>query len=286
MVAASRRVVLRSRRGRRRTRFLPHQVLQLARLLPVRGCWARSIGIVGLGSFGRFLVRQLGARFDLQVWDRRELSAEAAALGARWANLEACAGCDIVIPAVPVQDLDGLMAELAPLLARDSLVVDVASVKVKPLRILERRLPPHVQYVGTHPMFGPQSGRGGIRGLKVVLCLPERPVDEERVEALRAFLESDLELQVLEMSAEEHDSEMAYIQGLTHWMAKALREIHVPDPALGTVAYRHMMKIEENLRDDSDDLFLTIARENPFAAAARRELRERLREIEEAIEGD
>ena len=252
----------------------------------MQDCWARTIGIVGLGSFGRFLVRRLGARFGLQVWDRRDLSAEAASLGARWTDVAGCAGCDIVIPAVPVQDLEGLVLELAPHLAPGTLVVDVASVKVKPLRILERRLPPHVQYVGTHPMFGPQSGRGGIRGLKVVLCLPERPVDEERVEALRAFLESDLELQVLEMSAEEHDSEMAYIQGLTHWMAKALREIHVPDPALGTVAYRHMMKIEENLRDDSDDLFLTIARENPFAAAARRELRERLREIEEAIDRD
>ncbi len=250
----------------------------------MQGCWARTIGVVGLGSFGRFLVRHLGARFDVQVWDRRDLSAEAAALGARWTGLEGCAGCDIVIPAVPVQDLDGLIADLAPRLAPGTLVVDVASVKVKPLRILEQRLPRQVQFIGTHPMFGPQSGRGGIRGLKVVLCLPERPVDSERVEAVRAFLESDLELQVLEMSAEEHDSEMAYIQGLTHWMAKALREIHVPDPALGTVAYRHMMKIEENLRDDSDDLFLTIARENPFAAEARRELRERLREIEEAIE--
>jgi len=250
----------------------------------VQGCWARTIGIVGLGSFGRFLVQHLGKRFDLQVWDRRDLSADAAALGARWTGLEDCAACDIVIPAVPVQDLDGLVVDLVPHLTPGALVVDVASVKVKPLRILERRLPWKIQFLGTHPMFGPQSGRGGIRGLKVVLCLPERPVDSERVEAVRAFLESDLELQVLEMSAEEHDSEMAYIQGLTHWMAKALREIHVPDPALGTVAYRHMMKIEENLRDDSDDLFLTIARENPFAADARRELRERLREIEEAIE--
>ena len=250
----------------------------------MQGCWARTIGIVGLGSFGRFLAGHLSGRFDLRVWDRRDLSAEAARLGARWANLEDCAGCDIVVPAVPVQDLDDLAAALAPLLARDSLVVDVASVKVKPLRILEQRLPPQVEYIGTHPMFGPQSGRGGIDGLKVVLCLPERPVDAGRVEALKIFLEQALGLRVIEMSADKHDAEMAYIQGLTHWMAKALREIHVPDPALGTVAYRHMRKIEENLRDDSDDLFLTIARENPFAADARRELRERLREIEELIE--
>ncbi len=255
-----------------------------ASLRAVRDCWARSIGIVGLGSFGRFLVRNLSSGFDLVVSDRRDLSAQASVLGARWADVEACGGCDIVIPAVPVQNLEELVVDLAPHLAPDTLVVDVASVKVKPLRILEQHLPSHVEYLGAHPMFGPQSGAHGIRGLKVVLCRPERTVSDERVKAVRAFLESDLELQVLEMSAEQHDSEMAYIQGLTHWMAKALREIHVPDQALGTVAYRHMMKIEEILRDDSDDLFMTIARENPFAAAARRQLKERLQAIEEAIE--
>ena len=69
-------------------------------------------------------------------------------------------------------------------------------------------------------MFGPQSGSEGIGGLKVVLCLPDRPVDPRRVAALRGFLEADLGLEVFEMSAGEHDAEMAYIQGLTHWMGE------------------------------------------------------------------
>lgn len=252
----------------------------------MRICWAKTVGVVGFGSFGQFLAARLGDRFKVQVWDRRDLEREADSLGLTWASLEACAACDVVIPAVPVQDLELLIGRLVPHLRPDSLIVDVASVKVKPREILERSLPPGNEYLSTHPMFGAQSASKGIRGLKVVLCLPDRPVDPGRVETVRRFLEADLGLEVLEMSAEEHDAEMAYIQGLTHWMAKALREIHVPDPALGTVAYRHMMKIEENLRHDSDDLFLTIARENPFAAGARRELIERLREIEEAIEKD
>ena len=252
----------------------------------MQDCSVRTIGIIGFGSFGRFIAGHLGARFDVRVWDRRELEAEATDRGVRWASLDACARCDVLIPAVPVQELDSLLVHAVPHLGERSLVVDVASVKVKPHRILERRLPAGVEFIGTHPMFGPQSGSEGIAGLKVVLCLPGRPVEPRRVSGLRGFLTADLGLEVLEMSAEEHDAEMAYIQGLTHWMAKALREIRVPDPALGTVAYRHMMKIEENLRHDSDGLFLTIARENPFAADARRELSERLREIEESIERD
>lgn len=247
-------------------------------------CWVRTVGIVGFGSFGRFIARRLSARFDVRTWDRRDLEAEARDQGVPWAALEVCARCDVFIPAVPVQELDSLLVKALPHLGERTMVVDVASVKVRPLRILEDRLPPHVEFLGAHPMFGPQSGSRGIGGLKVVLCRPDRPVDPSRVAAVCGFLAADLGLEVLEMSAEEHDAEMAYIQGLTHWMAKALREIHVPDPALGTVAYRHMMKIEENLRHDSDELFLTITRENPFAAAARREFSERLREIEAAIE--
>ena len=85
------------------------------------------------------------------------------------------------------------------------------------------------------------------------------------------------------MSPEKHDSEMAYIQGLTHWMAKALREIKLPDLGLATPAYQHLLKIEENLRDDSSALFRTIQAENPFASKARAELMAKLREIDRDI---
>jgi prephenate dehydrogenase len=128
-------------------------------------------------------------------------------------------------------------------------------------------------------MFGPQSGRHGIAGLKVVLC----PLRTGRLARIRDFLARELRLEVLEMSPEKHDSEMAYIQGLTHWMAKALREIKLPDLGLATPAYHHLLKIEENLREDSAALFRTIQAENPFAAKARAELMAKLREIEGEI---
>ena len=85
------------------------------------------------------------------------------------------------------------------------------------------------------------------------------------------------------MTPEKHDSEMAYIQGLTHWMAKALREIKLPDLGLATPAYHHLLKIEENLREDSSALFRTIQAENPFAAKARAELMAKLRDIDREI---
>ncbi len=130
-------------------------------------------------------------------------------------------------------------------------------------------------------MLGPQSGRDGIRGLKVVVCA-HRTTCLDRVLSL---LQEDLGLRVLEMTPEAHDAEMAYVQGLTHWIAKALREIKLPNLDLSTPAYRHLLAIEAILREDSDALFRTIQAENPFAAQARRDLVAKLRDIAADIEG-
>jgi prephenate dehydrogenase len=239
------------------------------------------LGLVGFGAFGRFAARHLREHFEVTACDLRDLSSVASELGVGWAPLEEVAKCPVVVLAIPVQSYDDVIPVLAAGLSRTALVVDTASVKLEPLGKLARGLPAGVEVIGTHPMFGPQSGRGGIRGLKVVVCA--RPTPRSR--RLRRFLSRELGLEVLERTPEEHDREIAHIQGLTHLMAKALRGLELPDPQLATIAYHHMLKIEENLREDSDALFLTIQRHNPYVRDARLALRRRLEELEEWIEG-
>ena len=238
-----------------------------------------TLGIVGFGSFGRFMAQHLRSRFTIRVHDRLDVEDEAAQLGVRSAPLPEVAASEILVLAVPVQNMEEVLRDLRGVPRLPELVMDVGSVKVKPLDLMSRHLPKRVEVVGSHPMFGPQSGRHGIAGLKVVLC----PLRTRRLERIRDFLERELRLEVMEMSPEKHDSEMAYIQGLTHWIAKALREIKLPDLSLATPAYRHLLKIEENLREDSAALFRTIQTENPFAAGARADLMAKLREIEAEV---
>ena len=239
----------------------------------------KSLGIVGFGSFGRFMACHLAAHFDILVHDLRPVDDDARAAGVRTGSLAEVAACEVLVLAVPVQDMESVLAEMAGYEPLPSLVLDVGSVKVRPTELMPRYLPESVEIVGTHPMFGPQSGADGIAGLKIVLC----PVRTTRLEAIRRLLGGELGLEVIEMTPEAHDAEMAYIQGLTHWIAKALREIKLPDLDLATPAYRHLLKIEEILREDSAALFRTIQTENPFAEAARRELVERLRRIESEV---
>ncbi len=241
----------------------------------------KQLGIVGFGSFGAFMAGHLRPFFEVSVCDLRDLRDDAENRGVEWGSFEEVVATDALILAVPVQDMEDVLKGVAGCPTLPQIVIDVASVKVRPLELMEKWLPESVEILGMHPMFGPQSGRDGIRGLKVVVC----PLRTSRLDGIRSLLRDDLGLRVLEMTPEAHDAEMAYVQGLTHWIAKALREIKLPDLDLSTPAYRHLLAIEEILREDSDALFRTIQAENPFAAQARRELVARLREIEAEIEG-
>ncbi len=239
----------------------------------------KRLGILGFGSFGEFAAQHLRSHFEVTVYDRRDASVRAREAGVAAASFVDVVASEVLVVAVPVQDMEDVLRRVAGCPRLPEIVVDVASVKVKPLDLMARLLPSSIEVVGSHPMFGPQSGRDGIANLKVVLC----PLRTTRLEKIRSFLRDRLSLKVLEMTPEAHDGEMAYIQGLTHWIAKAIREIKLPDLDLSTPAYRHLIKIEEILRDDSDALFRTIQAENPYASSARRELLEKLREIEKGL---
>lgn len=74
-------------------------------------------------------------------------------------------------------------------LLRSTLVVDVLSVKVFPKQLLLDRLPPSMDVLCTHPMFGPDSGRNAWTGLNFMyekVRIADRPERHARVDA---FLE-------------------------------------------------------------------------------------------------
>jgi prephenate dehydrogenase len=139
-------------------------------------------------------------------------------------------------------------------------VVDVCSIKTKPLLILEEELPPNVDIIGMHPLFGPQSGRDGIKGLRIVLC----PVRGGKGRIVGRFLRRELELEVIRMTAEQHDRQMAYVQGLTHLIARIVVAMDVPPLEHTTTTFSHLDRMVGMVRHDSDELFRTIIEDNPF----------------------
>jgi prephenate dehydrogenase len=240
-----------------------------------------QLAIFGFGAFGRFMAAHLCAHFEVLVHDTIPIEQAAADLGVRAATLEQAASAPIVVLSVPAQSLEQLLLALRGRICPDAMVLDVCSVKLKPLELMRRLLPPSCRIIGTHPLFGPQSGKDGIAGLPIALC--PATDDLSAITNVRAFLSDTLQLRVVETSPDEHDRQMAYVQGLTHLLARALSELSLPETELRTVAYQRLLDMRANLHQDSDALFQTIEKENPYAAAARAALRNQLDLLEQRL---
>lgn len=225
----------------------------------------KRIGLLGFGSFGQFMVKHLVPHYEVVIWNRSIREKEAKELGVKQVTIEEACDNEIVIPCVPVQYLEVLLRDMKPFLKPDTWVVDVSSVKVKPLKMMADILPSTVQIIGTHPLFGPMSGQNGIEGLNMVVC----PSTEEIDNKLVRFFEDKLKLNVLVRTPEEHDKQMAYVQALTHFVGRAVNEMDIPDVEQKTKAYEYLLDIKRTLGQDSLDLFYTIENENPFAKEVR-----------------
>lgn len=220
----------------------------------------------------------------MRVYDRLDRSEAARAAGVNWTSLAEAAQADILVLAVPVQAMEALLAELVPLVrARQAppLVLDVASVKLKPIAMLREAFGPGTPIIGTHPCFGPQSGKDGIAGQPIALC--NATASAEQYGCVRAFLADTLGLSVIEATPDEHDQQMAYVQGLTHLITRAIGEMELPQTPLATAAYQRFLAMRDNLKHDSWDLFVTIARENPYAAAVRLAFQDKLADIDRRV---
>ena len=239
-----------------------------------------SLALIGAGAFGMFCIPHLRHAFDVAIHDSRPAAAaRAAGAGARAVTLEEAGGADVVVLAVPLDEPEAGARRIAPHLRPGTLVVDVCSLKMRPAAILFAALPAHVDIVGTHPLFGPQSGRDGIAGLRAVVC----PVRGKRHRAVAAMLRR-LGLQVIRTSPEAHDRQMAYVQGLTHLLARVVIDMDLPPLDQTTATFDHLARMVATVRHDSDALFRTIVRDNPFAAEMRLRLRESVLRLTEDAE--
>lgn len=239
----------------------------------------KEIGIIGFGQFGRFMAQHLAAFFDVTVCDNAELQTEAEKINVKWSDFETVAGKEIVIFAIPLSAFEQVLRRAVPFLRSDALCFDVCSVKMQPLEMMRQTLPETVEIIGTHPLFGPQSGREGIAGMRVALC----PVRTDKTEEIRCFLTEKLKLRVFEKTPAAHDEEMAHVQALTHFVARALEELHVSDSELATVSYEELMRAARLVSEDSWALFQTIQQGNPFAGKKRKAFIEKLIELENRV---
>lgn len=219
------------------------------------------VSIIGCGSFGTLMLDALETHCTVKGFD----ADPAVSRRNRHASLldwAAAARADVVILAVPIQHLRDALRGLAPHLMPGTLVADVCSVKVGPIALLLEYVPEHCSILASHPLFGPQSARSGMVGSRLAM-VPVRGGEHRR---LAAFLRSRLGLKIVWTTAERHDRDMAYVQGLTHLIARVVHSMDAPVTPLTTRTYELMNEMCALVGSDSAALVEAIITQNPFAA--------------------
>lgn len=227
---------------------------------------SQSIGLVGYGAFGRLAARHLSNSFQVLAHDPYLEPGTRDEGVADIVMLAEAARCPVVVLAVPVGALREAVSAVSPHLRKDALVLDVGSVKVVAAEAMLAGLPSHVDIVATHPLFGPQSARDGVRGLKVAVC----PVRGGRGRRVAAFMRKAYGLDAFLTTPDAHDREAAMVQGLTHLIAKVLVEMEPLPSRMTTRSFEHLMQAVGMVRHDSASVFDAIEAMNPYAAPVRR----------------
>jgi prephenate dehydrogenase len=226
-----------------------------------------NAGLIGCGRLGRLLVRHFSRDARIFAHDPKLKPAAVRALGAVPATLaEACAQ-PIVVLCVPISAIEPLARRIRGLLRPGALVVDVCSVKERPLRALKKLLPRGVQILGTHPNFGPDSAADSLKGRKIVLCRV-RVSGAAYAAAKRVLKRKGLE--IVELSPREHDRRMAHSLVLTHFIGRGLVAYGAKTTGVDTEGYKRLLRILETVQNDTWQLFVDMNRFNAHAAPMRR----------------
>uniref|UniRef100_A0A7N0TUR8 Prephenate/arogenate dehydrogenase domain-containing protein n=1 Tax=Kalanchoe fedtschenkoi TaxID=63787 RepID=A0A7N0TUR8_KALFE len=255
---------------RRRHRFLQVRALDAAQSfdyesklsLHFNSAPKLKIAIIGFGNFGQFLARTLIRQgHTVLAHSRSDYTDVAANLGATFFPdpHDVCEQHpDVVLLCTSIISSEQVLNSL-PLhrFKRNTLFVDVLSVKEFPKSLLLRTLPPHFDILCTHPMFGPQSGKNGWSGLSFVYEKVRIGNEESRISRSDKFLDifEREGCKMVEMSCAEHDMHAVRSQFLTHTVGRILHSLELESTDINTKGYESLLDLVENTSGDSFDLY-------------------------------
>lgn len=225
-----------------------------------------EIGIIGFGRFGKLAAGCLCKHFKVYAYDNKKSAINTGNKNIIPSTMQKVCTGDIVILAVPISELENVLLEIKGFLKAGSLVADVCSVKERPARLMKEILPKNVQILATHPIFGPDSAKGSVKGRKIVLC--KTRISEGLYRKIRGNLEN-AGLIIIEATPEEHDREIARTLLLTHFIGRGLMEFGAKELSMDTEGYKRLLKILETVRNDTSQLFRDMNDYNKYSKEMR-----------------
>ena len=169
--------------------------------------------------------------------------------------------CNVVVVAVPISATADIIKQVGPLLAKDTLLMDLTSLKKEPVELMLANSPAVV--IGCHPLFGPALTDAS--GQNIVLC-PARGT--KWFSWIKNICEKN-KMVILETAPDEHDKMMAIVQALNHLntiiLGMALAETNITLEEItkfSTTIFRTKLEIIKKVFKESPGLYADIITEN------------------------
>ncbi len=239
-----------------------------------------KIGLVGFGRFGQLLYKHLNRQVEIGLYDPYQQE-KPEFRNFPFVELKRLSEFPYLILAVPVSSIELVTQEIAPLLSKGTLVMDVCAVKKYPLQVLEQHLAPRIEILGSHPLFGPDSASDSLEG-HVIILTPGR-ISKIHLQQVKAFWKQQ-GVRVVEMTPEEQDRLMAWTLALTHFLGRGLARLPLPDSLITTRDFQNLLQLVKKVNNDTVQLFQDMHRFNPYTAEMREMLLNSLETLKEELD--
>lgn len=220
-----------------------------------------NIFVLGTGKMGSWLASQLAANHTVSVFDT-DVSRSRAVAGVRILKsideVQAVSP-QLLINAVSLQHTVASYQVVAPLLPKDCLLCDIASVKGDLPNYYRKA---GFRFVSIHPMFGPTfADLNDLRKENAVIISDS---DDEGKEFFRGFF-ARFGINVFEYSFSEHDVMMAYSLSLPFVSSMVFASCVSTEAVPGTT-FKHHLDVARGLLSE-DNFLLSEIIFNPHSLA-------------------
>lgn len=242
----------------------------------------KTIGIIGFGRFGKLVTKIIMEQlpeFEVIVFSRQQKPPENSGV-MFFAQKTDLSKCDVVIPCVSISSFEEVVKQIRNDLKPGCLFMDVCSVKILPIKIMQKNLPKDINIIASHPLFGPDSANNGLKGLSIVLTNIRS--DKEVFNKTRTVIKR-LGLRTINMSPLEHDKKVAFSQVFIHLVSRIADEMNIKASTVDTMSFKQFLNIKQILTNDSFDLFSDMNNFNPFAKIMRKKFLKSFLKIEREL---
>ena len=238
-----------------------------------------SVGLIGVGRFGKVLGSILNKGFNVKAYDVMPSNISA---DFEKSSLDDILQLEHIFIAVPIRYFEQLIKDISKKVSLKSTIIDVCSVKKHTSEAMLNYLPKDVGIISSHPMFGPDSFESNK---KLKMMMDKTRTNSSTFNYWRQFFKNQ-NINIIEMSPDEHDLIAARTQGVTHLLGRTLKKFGIQKTKIDTKGFRDLIDLVDQTCNDTWELYSDLQLYNPHTNSMLEDLKVSLDKIEHKLKED